>query len=75
VKIWYVTKAGRVSNGFGLDSGKVNHIVVSENPLPPGSQANALCGTYPKVSWDFKSHEKPTGKVCPKCVRKLEASQ
>ena len=70
MKTWYVTKAGRLSNGFGLDSGRVNHIVVSEKPLPPGSQANALCGTYPRVSWDFKSHEKPTGKVCTRCLAK-----
>ena len=75
MKAWYVMKAGRISSGWGFDGGKINHIIIAEDAPYAGSQDNALCGTYPAVSWNHQSHEKPIGRVCTRCLRKLQRDE
>ena len=74
MKVWYITKAGSLRNGFNPNRGHVNHIYISDKKYSH-LEDEALCGARPRLFWDNHWTEEPTGKVCTKCVRKLEASQ
>ena len=74
MKVWYITKAGSLRNGFNPNRGHVNHIYISDEKYSH-LEDEALCGARPRLFWDNHWTEEPTGKVCPKCVRKLEALQ
>ena len=72
MKAWYIRKAGGLRNGFGADGGRINHIYISDKKHSH-LEDEALCGARPRVFWDNHWTEEPTGKVCPKCARKMEA--
>ena len=74
MKIWYIRKAGSLRNGFNPHAGTLNHIYISDEKHSH-LENDALCGARPRLFWDNHWTEEPTGKVCPKCIRKLEASQ
>ena len=74
MKVWYVTKAGRISrrqNGLGNDGGVVNHIIISEDKIPHHDD-EALCGTWPSIQWNNHWTEEPTGRICKICERRAD---
>lgn len=62
-----VVKAGKLSNGFERDKGKVIHLVEVPS-LGSAYLQKALCGAQPSIQWSEREGQPAT---CPKCLKRL----
>lgn len=65
------TKAGGLRSG-GDSHGAVIHLIENPDSQPLYNLGAALCGAEPRIMWSDWVPE--SGKVCPKCQRKLDQS-